>query len=221
MFLWLPCNVCVRPPLPLDQILPFILHLLVSKDLLHSIFLIIIDRTQLVVQVVCTLLWFEECDIVYRMYVVPYGGELQSIYLLFHCVGDLKQSDLLIIQFLAWSSCAEVFGAEHDSFPNLEGAVQVVLVVVVFHRILSTLQLPFEDFPYCMEVFKSFIYIKICSMLQIIHINLEAWIKAFECNYRGKFSSTMLCGVVYQLHYCQPTGPVVLVPVGICTQVIF
>ena len=97
MFLWLPCSVSVRPPLPLDQVFPFIPHLLVSKDLLHSVFLIIIDRTQPVVWVVCTLPWFKECDMVCRMYVVPCRRELQSVCLLFHCVGDLKQSNLLVI----------------------------------------------------------------------------------------------------------------------------
>ena len=158
---------------------------------------------------------------IYRMYVAPCRGELQSVCLLSYCVGDLKQSNLLVIQFLAWSSCAEVFGVEHDPFPNLEGMVQVVLVVVVFHRILGTLQLLFKDFPHCMEVFKSFIHIKMCSVLQIIHVNLEAWVKAFECNYGGKFGGTMLCGVVYQLHHYQLIGPVILVPVGICMQVMF
>ena len=156
-----------------------------------------------------------------RMYMAPCRGELQSVCLLSHCIGDLKWSNLLVIQFLAWSSCAEVFGVEHDPFPNLEGMVQVVLVVVVFHRILGTLQLLFKDFLHCMEVFKSFIHIKMCSALQIIHVNLEAWVKAFECNCGDKFGGTMLCGVVYQLHHCQPTGPVILVPVGICMQVMF
>ena len=158
---------------------------------------------------------------IYRMYVAPYRGELQSIYLLSHYIGDLKQSNLLVIQFLAWSSYTEVFYIEHDLFPNLEGAVQAVLVIVVFHRILGTLQLLFKEFPHYMKVFKLFIHIKMCSALQIIHINLEAWVKTFECNYGGKLSSTMLCGVVYQLCYCQLTGPVVLVPVSICTQVMF
>ena len=48
-----------------------------------------------------------------------------------------------------------------------------------------------------MEVFKLFVHIKICGALQIIHINLEAWVKAFECNCGGKFGGTMLYGVVY------------------------
>ena len=73
----------------------------------------------------------------------------------------------------------------------------MVLVVVVLHRILDTLQLLFKDFLHYMEVFKSFIHIKVCGVLQIIHINLEAWIKAFKCNCRGKFGGTMLCGIIY------------------------
>ena len=48
-----------------------------------------------------------------------------------------------------------------------------------------------------MEVFKLFVHIKMCSKLWIIYVNLEAWVKAFECNYGGKFGGTMLCGVVY------------------------
>ena len=48
-----------------------------------------------------------------------------------------------------------------------------------------------------MEVFKLFIHIKIYSALQIIHVNLKAWVKAFKYNYRGKFGGTMLCGVIY------------------------